>query len=206
MIAMAVAGAPALIVADEPTTALDVSVQGEILRLLSDLRDKTGFSILFVTHDLAVAASLADRVAVLYGGRLAEVGPTKELLRQPDHPYTAGLVAARPSPDSLGAGPSRSFLASRQTHVPTSTPVRSHRDARWSPRPVRSSCPRRRQRPATTGWLPACGPANRNPRLSRYTTASPIGRRRTAARRRYGLTISPRHSAPASFSTWPSMA
>jgi peptide/nickel transport system ATP-binding protein len=100
MIAMAVAGAPALIVADEPTTALDVTVQGEILRLLSDLRDETGSSMLFVTHDFAVAASLADRVAVLYGGRLAEVGPTKELLRQPDHPYTAGLLAARPSPDA----------------------------------------------------------------------------------------------------------
>jgi peptide/nickel transport system ATP-binding protein len=100
MIAMAVAGAPALIVADEPTTALDVTVQAEILRLLSDLRDETGSSILFVTHDLAVAASLADRVAVLYGGRLAEVGPTTELLQRPDHPYTAGLLAARPSLDS----------------------------------------------------------------------------------------------------------
>jgi peptide/nickel transport system ATP-binding protein len=100
MIAMAVAGPPALIVADEPTTALDVTVQAEILRLLSDLRDETGSSMLFVTHDFAVAASLADRVAVLYGGRLAEVGPTKELLQQPDHPYTAGLLAARPSLDS----------------------------------------------------------------------------------------------------------
>jgi peptide/nickel transport system ATP-binding protein len=100
MIAMAVAGAPALIVADEPTTALDVTVQAEILRLLSDLRDETGSSILFVTHDLAVAASLADRVAVLYGGRLAEVGPAPELLQRPDHPYTVGLLAARPSPDS----------------------------------------------------------------------------------------------------------
>ena len=100
MIAMAVAGAPALIVADEPTTALDVTVQAEILRLLSDLRDETGSSILFVTHDLAVAASLADRVAVLYGGRLAEVGPAPELLQRPDHPYTVGLLAARPSLDS----------------------------------------------------------------------------------------------------------
>jgi peptide/nickel transport system ATP-binding protein len=100
MIAMAVAGSPALIVADEPTTALDVTVQAEILRLLSDLRDETGSSMLFITHDFAVAAGLADRVAVLYGGRLAEVGPTKELLRQPDHPYTAGLLAVRPSPES----------------------------------------------------------------------------------------------------------
>jgi peptide/nickel transport system ATP-binding protein len=100
MIAMAVAGAPALIVADEPTTALDVTVQAEILQLLSELRDETGSSMLFVTHDFAVAASLADRVAVLYGGRLAEVGPAKELLQRPDHPYTAGLLGARPSLDS----------------------------------------------------------------------------------------------------------
>jgi peptide/nickel transport system ATP-binding protein len=100
MIAMAVAGAPALIVADEPTTALDVTVQAEILRLLSDLRDETGSSMLFVTHDFAVAASLADRVAVLYGGRLAEVGPTKQLLQRPDHPYTVGLLAVRPSPEA----------------------------------------------------------------------------------------------------------
>jgi peptide/nickel transport system ATP-binding protein len=100
MIAMAVAGPPALIVADEPTTALDVTVQAEILRLLADLRDETGSSMLFVTHDFAVAANLADRVAVLYGGRLAEVGPTNQLLRQPDHPYTVGLLAVRPSPDA----------------------------------------------------------------------------------------------------------
>ena len=100
MIAMAVAGPPALIVADEPTTALDVTLQAEILRLLSDLRDETGSSMLFVTHDFAVAASLADRVAVLYGGRLAEVGPTKQLLQRPDHPYTVGLLAVRPSPQA----------------------------------------------------------------------------------------------------------
>src|SRR5206468_9117408 len=76
MIAMAIAGEPALVVADEPTTALDVSVQAGILELLAELRDEMGSSILFVTHDLAVAASLADRVAVLYGGRLAELGAT----------------------------------------------------------------------------------------------------------------------------------
>jgi peptide/nickel transport system ATP-binding protein len=105
MIAMAVAGTPALVVADEPTTALDVTVQAEILRLLGDLRDATGTSILFVTHDLAVAARIADRIAVLYGGRLAEVGPTAAVLHHPDHPYTAGLLAARLQPDSVRGGP-----------------------------------------------------------------------------------------------------
>ena len=100
MIAMALAGSPALVVADEPTTALDVTVQKEILELLAELRDETGTSILFVTHDLAVAAELADRIAVLYAGRLAELGPTADVLVHPDHPYTAGLLAARLQPDS----------------------------------------------------------------------------------------------------------
>jgi peptide/nickel transport system ATP-binding protein len=100
MIAMAVAGGPDLIVADEPTTALDVTVQAEILRLLIALRDETGSSILFVTHDLAVAAELADRIAVLYGGRLAEIGPAGEVLHDPCHPYTTALMAARLRGDS----------------------------------------------------------------------------------------------------------
>src|SRR2546422_6290137 len=94
MIAMAIAGDPDLIVADEPTTALDVTVQARILRLLSQVRDETGCSILFVTHDLAVAAGLADRIAVLYGGRVAEVGPAPEGLHPPRHPYTPALMAA----------------------------------------------------------------------------------------------------------------
>jgi peptide/nickel transport system ATP-binding protein len=100
MIAMAIAGSPALVLADEPTTALDVTVQAEILDLLAELRDETGSSILFVTHDLAVAARIADRIAVLYGGRLAEIGPAADVLRQPSHPYSTALMAARLRPDS----------------------------------------------------------------------------------------------------------
>ena len=100
MIAMAIAGGPDLVVADEPTTALDVTVQAEILALLTAIRDETGSSILFVTHDLAVAAELADRIAVLYGGRLAELGPAAEVLHHPCHPYTVALMAARLRGDS----------------------------------------------------------------------------------------------------------
>ena len=100
MIAMAIAGGPDLVVADEPTTALDVTVQAEILKLLSRIRDETGSSILFVTHDLAVAAELADRIAVLYGGRLAELGPADDVLHRPCHPYTVALMAARLRGDS----------------------------------------------------------------------------------------------------------
>jgi peptide/nickel transport system ATP-binding protein len=95
MIAMAIAGDPDLIVADEPTTALDVTVQAQVLRLLERLRDEIGCSIVFITHDLGVAAQISDRIAVLYAGRIAEVGPTREVLDRPAHPYTHGLLRSR---------------------------------------------------------------------------------------------------------------
>jgi peptide/nickel transport system ATP-binding protein len=95
MIAMAVAGNPALVIADEPTTALDVTVQAQILELLGNLRDELGTSFILVTHDLGVAAQVADRIAVLYGGRLAEVGPSGALFESPLHPYATGLLRSR---------------------------------------------------------------------------------------------------------------
>ena len=94
-IAIAVAGRPRLIVADEPTTALDVTVQAQILELLNRLRIEFGCSVLLITHDLAVASQIADRIAVLYAGRLAEVAPADVLLRDPKHPYTAALLRSR---------------------------------------------------------------------------------------------------------------
>jgi peptide/nickel transport system ATP-binding protein len=95
MIAIAIAGDPDLIVADEPTTALDVTVQAQVLRLLRRLRDEIGCSIVFITHDLGVAAQISDRIAVLYAGRIAEVGPTASVLGTPAHPYTHGLLRSR---------------------------------------------------------------------------------------------------------------
>jgi peptide/nickel transport system ATP-binding protein len=95
MIAIAIAGDPELIIADEPTTALDVTVQAQVLRLLQRLRDEIGCSILFITHDLGVAAQISDRIAVLYAGRVAEIGPTAAVLGQPAHPYTHGLLQSR---------------------------------------------------------------------------------------------------------------
>jgi len=95
MIAMAVAGNPELIVADEPTTALDVTVQAQVLRLLRRLRDEIGCSIVLITHDLGVAAQISDRIAVLYAGRIAEIGPTADVLGMPAHPYTHGLLRSR---------------------------------------------------------------------------------------------------------------
>ena len=95
MIAIAIAGNPELIIADEPTTALDVTVQAQVLRLLLRLRDEIGCSIVFITHDLGVAAQISDRIVVLYAGRIAEIGPTADVLNQPAHPYTHGLLRSR---------------------------------------------------------------------------------------------------------------
>ncbi len=95
MIAMAVARKPSLIVADEPTTALDVTVQAQVLSMIRRLRDEFGTSFLLITHDLSVAAEVADRLVVLYGGRIAETGPTAQVLAQPKHAYTASLLLSR---------------------------------------------------------------------------------------------------------------
>jgi oligopeptide/dipeptide ABC transporter ATP-binding protein len=96
MIAMAIAGRPKMLIADEPTTALDVTVQKQILELLDQLRRELGLGLLFITHDLGVVARIADRVAVMYAGRIIEEGSTQEVLAAPLHPYTQGLLAASP--------------------------------------------------------------------------------------------------------------
>lgn len=95
-IAIALAAGPDVLIADEPTTALDATVQKQILDLLANLRRDLRLSMLFITHDLGVVAQVADRVAVMYAGRIVEEGPTAEVLRQPAHPYTSGLLKAAP--------------------------------------------------------------------------------------------------------------
>lgn len=95
MIAMAIAGNPSFVIADEPTTALDVTVQAQILELIVRLRDELGTSFLFITHDLGVAAEIADRIIVMYAGRVAEIGPAKTLFHDPVHPYSQGLLRSR---------------------------------------------------------------------------------------------------------------
>jgi oligopeptide/dipeptide ABC transporter ATP-binding protein len=96
MIALALAANPRLLIADEPTTGLDVTTQYQIVQLLRELRQRTGMAILLITHDLGLTADLCDRIAVLYAGRLAEVGPSANLLNAPRHPYTSALLQSRP--------------------------------------------------------------------------------------------------------------
>jgi peptide/nickel transport system ATP-binding protein len=96
LIAAAVACGPSLLIADEPTTSLDVTIQAEILDLLRDMRDGSGMSMLLITHDLAVVSQLAERLAVMYAGRVVEEGPTGTVLRDPQHPYTRGLLDSLP--------------------------------------------------------------------------------------------------------------
>ncbi len=100
VIALALAAEPQLIVADEPTTALDVSIQAQIISLLKRICKERGAAVMLITHDMGVIAETCDRVAVMYAGRIAEIGPVHQVIHQPAHPYTAGLMASIPNMDS----------------------------------------------------------------------------------------------------------
>ena len=95
---------PELLIADEPTTALDVTVQAQILRLLAELQKDLGLGILLITHDLGIVARVADRVSVMYAGEVVESAPTAELFRAPRHPYTRGLLSCVPVPGKVKRG------------------------------------------------------------------------------------------------------
>ncbi len=143
MIAQGLACDPDLLIADEPTTALDVTIQARILDLIHDLQDKHGTSVLYISHDLSLVRSISDRVAVMYAGRLAEVGRTSSLFSDPRHPYTRGLLAAIPTrshargalvaiegnvPDLVDVGAQCRF----HTRCPVAAPACSRVDPPWT--------------------------------------------------------------------------
>ena len=101
IIAIALACDPKLIIADEPTTALDVTIQAQVLELISNLKDEIDSSIIMITHDLGVVASICDRIAIMYGGKIVEQGTTDEIFYDPKHPYTKGLLSCISNPEEL---------------------------------------------------------------------------------------------------------
>jgi oligopeptide transport system ATP-binding protein len=100
MIAMALAGNPKMLIADEPTTALDVTIQAQILEIIKELREKIHMSVMIITHDLGIVADIADKVVVMYGGKIVEASPCEGIFRNPVHPYTLGLLNSIPRLDS----------------------------------------------------------------------------------------------------------
>jgi oligopeptide/dipeptide ABC transporter ATP-binding protein len=129
-IARALASEPRIIVCDEPVTALDVSIQAQIINLLTDLRRRLGLTYVFIAHDVAVVEQVADRVMVMYLGRVVETGTVRSVFESPSHPYTAALVSAVPT---LGAEPASGHSAIRLVGEPPS-PVAPPSGCRFHPR------------------------------------------------------------------------
>ena len=155
LIAMALACSPSLVIADEPTTALDVTIQAQILDLLREMKPAFGLSLLLITHDLGVIAETADRVAVMYAGRIVEQGPVRAIFREPQHPYTRGLLASMPGRHArrTAAGDRGSVPDARRTARRLCLSSALSRSVR--PLPVRAAARLRRRAGAHGEVLPA---------------------------------------------------
>ncbi|MBY4893557.1 ABC transporter ATP-binding protein [Rhodobacteraceae bacterium N5(2021)] len=162
-IAIALINGPDLIVADEPTTALDVTIQSQILAEVQELARETGTALIWITHDLAVVAGLADKISVMYAGRIVETGPTDEVLAAPGHPYTAGL---------LGSIPGHGRRGERLTQIPGMAPnmARLPEGCAFAPRCTHASDACLVQAPAITNAGPGRALRCLHPLLSAETT------------------------------------
>ena len=159
MIAMALACNPQLLIADEPTTALDVTIQAQILDLLAEMKDRLGMAVMLITHDMGVVAEVAQRVVVMYAGKVVEEAPVRELFGNPRHPYTQGLIRSIPRLDlaatraSPARGHSRHGAAACSTRRPAAASPRAAASPPTpAPRPNRR-CARSRQ---ATRWPASC--------------------------------------------------
>ncbi len=171
VIALALAAEPDLIIADEPTTALDVSIQAQIIQLLKTLCRERGAAIMLITHDMGVIAETADRVAVMYAGRIAEIGPVRDVVQRPQHPYTKGLMGSIPTLEMDGG---------RLLQIPGSMPrlTAIPNGCAFHPRCdfVFDRCRTERPNPMPSGasavacWL--ADPKNGSPRVDREATAA----------------------------------
>ena len=133
MIAMALVNRPQLLIADEPTTALDVTVQAQILQLVAELRQKFSLAMLFISHDLAVVAQVADRVAVMLSGSVVELAPVREIFRAPQHPYTQGLLRSVPTLRTDRTQPLRPVEDAAR--LPATTPLLEVAPGHWARNP-----------------------------------------------------------------------
>jgi peptide/nickel transport system ATP-binding protein len=130
MIAMALVNHPQLLIADEPTTALDVTIQAQILELLRELRDKYKLAVLFISHDLGVVSRVADRVAVMYAGEIVEQGPVERIFAAAAHPYTRGLISAIPTLETERSRPLATV--EKQIQPATALPLREIAPGHWA--------------------------------------------------------------------------
>ena len=158
MIAMAIACEPKVLIADEPTTALDVTIQAAVLDVLRELREHLGMAIVLITHDLGVVADIADRVVVMYAGQKVEEAPVSELFPQPQHPYTIGLLGA--APRTADAVRERKERPAARDPGPCPGPARAAR-----PLPVRRPLPARRRPQPLRGAAARGGPPRAPRRL-----------------------------------------
>ncbi len=156
MIAMALACEPAVLIADEPTTALDVTIQAQILRLIERMRETRGAAVVLITHDLGVVARLADRVAVMYAGRIVEQGTVRDVFHRPQHPYTWGLLESIPRIDRARIDRLHSIAGQPPSLIDLGEGCAFRARCALRPRPLRGDATARAPLGAGANHLDAC--------------------------------------------------